>query len=352
MIASGNEAARYEAQRLAFSPLLFQACRVLRDEGLLEQLVRARKRGLTVGEAVSGGGALEPYAASMLLEAGLAAGLCTFCDAPPEPRFFATPMGVYWLDDPLTRVNAEFAHHVCYLGATRLRESLLQGLPAGLASIDSTGAATVYQALRTLPVGVQRAWFDFDHHYSDGVFESALDEVFSQPVAQLVDIGANTGRLARLCLERSDAKVLLVDLPQQLEVARDALASYGPRVAYHPSDLLQEGGLPGGADVYWMSQFLDCFGEDEIRSILQRVQQAMRPDSRVFILETFWNRQRYDAARLCVIGTSLYFACIANGRSRMYHSEVLKRLALEAGLTTVKEQEVGLAHSLLTLRRS
>ena len=86
----------------------------------------------------------------------------------------------------------------------------------------------------------------------------------------------------------------------------------------------------------------------DIRSILTRVREAMPAHGRVLILETFWDQQRYDAARFCVIGTSLYFACIANGASRMYHSGVMKRLVAEAGLQVREEvPEVGLSHTLL-----
>jgi len=34
------------------------------------------------------------------------------------------------------------------------------------------------------------------------------------------------------------------------------------------------------------------------------VRQAMRPDSKAFILETFWDQQVHEAARYCVIGAS------------------------------------------------
>jgi hypothetical protein len=343
-----NLLARYAAQRLAFAPLMFQACRALRDVGILEHLANARARGLTPTEAVART-QVSLYAAQLLLEAGMASGLCTFEDREPEPRFFITAMGVYWLRDPLTRVNAEFNHHVCYQGAFDLRAALLEGRPTGLAAIDSTGAATVYEALRTLPPEVKQAWFDFDHHYSDGVFELCLPHVLGHGAPTLVDVGGNTGRFARLCLEHGAKHVTLVDLPGQLAVAGEQLASLAGRFTLHPTNLLEEGAsLPKGADVYWLSQFLDCFSEGQIRSILTRVRQAMRPDSRVYILETFWDQQEHEAARFCVIGTSLYFASIANGNSRMYHSRVLKRLMGEAGLKLVTEvQRVGLSHTLL-----
>jgi hypothetical protein len=348
-MTSKNLAARFTAQRLAFAPMIFQACRVLRDVGVLERLAVARTRGLTATEAVAACG-ISRYAAELLLEAGLAAELCTFEDREPEPRFFITPVGVYWLRDRLTRVNAEFNHHVCFKGTFNLKEALLEGRPAGLPAIDSTGAATVYEALRSLPGEVKQAWFDFDHHYSDGVFEACIPTVFHSGARTLVDIGANTGRFASLCLEQTAAHITLVDLEGQLAVARQNLARFEGRFSTAPRNLLDvDQPLPAGADAYWLSQLLDCFSEPQILSILERVRAAMRPDSRAYILETFWDQQQHEAARFCVIGTSLYFACIANGNSRMYHSRVLKRLVRQAGLRVVHEvPQVGLSHTLLT----
>ncbi|MEB2286462.1 MAG: hypothetical protein B6D46_12475 [Polyangiaceae bacterium UTPRO1] len=350
---SANTLARFAAQRLAFAPLMFQACRALRDFGILDKVARARTRGLTAREAAERTG-IDRYAAALLLEAGFASGLCGCADiADVEPRFTITPMGVYWLRDPLTRVNAEFNHHVCYRGAFNLREALLEGRPAGLPTIDATGARTVYEALGSLPGDVKRAWLDFDHFYSDGVFEECLPRVLGPAVRHIVDIGANTGRFAELVLSRNtDVRMTLVDLPGQLAVARETLAAYADRVAFAPGDLLDAAvSLPRGGDVYWLSQFLDCFGEEEVVSILARVRAAMQPEARVFVLETFWDLQRHEAARFCVIGTSLYFACIANGNSRMYHSQVMKRLAALAGLRVVTlVPHVRISHSLMELR--
>lgn len=348
-----NEAARYAAQRLAFAPLMFQACRTLRDVGLLDALARSRRRGLTCTEAVAEVG-LSPWATSLLLEAGFAAGLCTCDDEPPEPRFRITAMGTYWLRDQLTRIHAEFNHHVCYRGAFHLGEALLEGRPAGLDSIDRTGASTVYEALASLDPEIRKAWFDFDHFHSDGVFEACLPRVLAGAPRHVVDIGGNTGRFASLLLDGSAVRMTLVDLPGQLAVASKNLARFAPRVSFAPLDLRQpDGAIPAGADVYWLSQFLDCFGEDEIRSILKRVREAMPAHGRVLILETYWNLQRHEASRFCVIGTSLYFACIANGTSRMYHSEVMKRLIREAGLVVQDEvAELGLSHTLLVCGRA
>lgn len=75
--------------------------------------------------------------------------------------------------------------------------------------------------------------------------------------------------------------------------------------------------FPKSFDAIWMNQFLDCFSENEIVSILQRAAQAMNADSTLYILELFWDRQPNEAAAFCLQQTSLYFACIANGNSQI-----------------------------------
>jgi hypothetical protein len=341
-----NELARFEAQKLAFAPLLFQGARAMRDLGVLGALYKAGPRGLTVDE-VSRETSLGRYAAGVLLEAGIATGLARVTGSPL--RFAITKAGVYFVSDRLTRVNTEFSHHVCYRAAEHLAESLREGLPAGLRELGPF--ATVYEGLHALPPDVKRAWFDFDHHYSDSVFSEALAQMVAEKVRHIVDLGGNTGRFARAFLAAAgpDAKVTIVDLPAQVAMAKESLADLGDRVAFHPTDVRGPGlTLPRG-DAYWMSQFLDCFPEGEIAHILGAVRRAIPPEGRAFVLETFWDRQRYEAARTCVIATTLYFACVANGSSRMLHSDDMERLVVGAGLRVASARhDLGLAHSLLT----
>jgi hypothetical protein len=82
-----------------------------------------------------------------------------------------------------------------------------------------------------------------------------------------------------------------------------------------------------------MSQFLDCFNEDEIVSILTRVKDIMDVDTRVYIMETLWDRQDYAPAAFCLTQTSLYFTAIANGNSKMYNTDDMVRLIGEAGMS-------------------
>lgn len=95
-----------------------------------------------------------------------------------------------------------------------------------------------------------------------------------------MDIGGNTGKWALACVTASDSvAITIVDLPGQLQMAMQNIsaAGYGHRVQYAACNVLDpESRLPEGFDAIWMSQFLDCFSEDEIVSILRKCEAALR----------------------------------------------------------------------------
>ncbi len=96
-----------------------------------------------------------------------------------------------------------------------------------------------------------------------------------------------------------------------------------------------------------MSQFLDCFSQREIVHILRQAAKAMERDANLFILETYWDRQENATAAYCLQQTSLYFTCIANGNSQMYHSDDMKTCLEEAGFEIRSEvDQIGLYHTL------
>ena len=74
--------------------------------------------------------------------------------------------------------------------------------------------------------------------------------------------------------------------------------------------------FPSGFDTVWMSQFLDCFSEEEVISILTRVAQSIGKDSKVYIMETLWDRQRYETASYCLTQISLYFTAMPTATVR------------------------------------
>jgi SAM-dependent methyltransferase len=336
------------AQWLAFAPLAFQATAVLRDRGVLRVLSESRKAGCTIDEVAAATG-LTVYATRVLLEAGL--GLHIVWRS--EDRFHLGKLGWFLLQDELTRVNFDFMRDVCYQAAAHLDTSLQEGRPAGLQALGPW--ATLYEGLSAMPEPALSSWHAFDHYYSDLAFPAACERLAVQPPARLLDVGCNTGKWAQYALERLPAlEIGLVDLPPQLERARARLESAGlmQRVQLHQRDLLAPGtALPGGYDLVWMSQFLDCFSEDQIVAILRLAREALAPGGRLWILELFWDRQRFEAAAFSLQQTSLYFSCVANGNSQMYDSAVFLKLVARAGLEiSATTDGVGGFHTLLECR--
>lgn len=333
------------AQEIAFAPVVFQVSRLMLKFGIFEMLREAPK-GLSL-EEIAEKSKLSRYAAQVLLESSLTIGTVLL----QEERFKLAKAGWFLLNDKMARVNLHFNHDVNYLGLFRLEESLLNGKPEGLKVFDEN-SPTIYEKLSTLPEQVQKSWFDFDHFYSDNSFDQALAIVFGNGTQTLLDVGGNTGRWAMKCVGYSpEAKVTIMDLPQQLEMMREQTAGKegADRIDGFPANLLDEATrFPSPFDAIWMSQFLDCFSETEVRSILTRAAQSMLAGTRLYIMETFWDRQRFETASYCLAQTSLYFTAMANGNSKMYYSEDMIRLVGEAGLEVEQIHDgLGLGHSIL-----
>jgi ubiquinone/menaquinone biosynthesis C-methylase UbiE len=339
-----------EAQRIAFAPIVFQACRVLRESGILERVERAGSSGMTLAETAASI-RLPRYGIKVLLEAGLGIGLLYLS----ENRYVLTRLGHFMLHDSMTRTNMDVVHEICYRGMFNLDEAIREGRPAGLKTLG--GWKTFYEGLSSLPPQARESWLAFDHYYSDMAFPAALPLVFANHPRRLLDMGGNTGKWAVRCAEFDpDVRITIADLPPQLELARKTIRGKGleNRVTFLDIDVLDESvSFPGKFDAIWMSQFLDCFSEEEIVSILRRAAASLAGGGTLFILELFWDRQPNETAAFCLQQTSLYFACIANGNSQMYHSADMMHCLERSGLALLEERDqVGLYHTLLQCRKA
>ncbi len=344
-----------EAQRLAefiaFGPVIFQTARIMLDRGIMGML-RDSNNGLTITEIAEKAN-LSIYAVKCLLEASLCIGIVLV--DPETDRFRISKTGWFLLNDPAVRVNINFNHDVNYLGWFNLEESLKEGKPAGLKTLGNW--STVYEGLSSLPKHIQDSWFGFDHFYSDNSFDQALEIVFANKPETLLDVGGNTGRWALRCVSHDkDVKVTILDLPQQIGMMKDNIKGHEgeERIDGLGVDLLDETTeMPSDRkfEAVWMSQFLDCFSEDQIVSILRRAAKVMDKDSRLYIMETLWDRQRFETAAMCLTLTSLYFTAIANGNSKMYHSEDMERLVRKAGfeIETIHDH-LGQGHSIMVCK--
>jgi len=341
--------AKETAQWIAFGPVIFQAARVLRNSGILSEIEASGQAGLTIAE-ISEKVKLPLYGVRVLLESGLGMGLVLLNDR----KYTLGKTGHFILHDPLTRVNMDFIHDVNYKGLFALDKSIETGKPEGLKEFGEW--TTIYEGLSQLPEQVQKSWFSFDHFFSDNAFPLVLSKVYQNGIKKLLDVGGNTGKWAIASANFSpDIEITIMDLPGQLNVARKKVADLGlsGRISFSPVNILDEKtSFPKGYDAVWMSQFLDCFSESEIVSILKRCYDALNDDGCVYILEPFWDRQRFEIAAFCLQQTSLYFTALANGNSQMYSAETFFACIEKAGFDIAEQTDnIGLSQTLLKCRK-
>jgi hypothetical protein len=340
------EAQRF-AQEIAFGPVVFQLSRLMVKFGIFKWLLK-EKDGLDLEQIVEKT-ELSRYAVQVLLEASLTIGTVLFKDG----RFFISKAGYFLQTDKMVEVNMNFNHDVNYLGLFNLEEALLNGKPEGLKVFGHW--PTIYEGLSSLPEQVQKSWFAFDHFYSDNAFPDALGIVFRNHPRNLLDVGGNTGRWASECVNYSpDVHVTILDLPQQLEMMRKTVQGLPGKDRIHGQaiNLLDKNApFPTGFDAIWMSQFLDCFSEEEVISILTRAAASMNENSCLYIMETFWDRQRFETASYCLAQISPYFTVMANGNSKMFYSGDMERCVQVAGLEIdAFHDNLGLGHSIIQCR--
>ena len=346
-----------EAQRLAefiaWGPAVFQASRILLKWGILD-LLSQNPEGLT-RQDICQHTRRSDYAVKCLLEAALCIG--TLLIDTDSQRYTLSKTGWFLLNDAATRVNIDFCHDVCYEGFYRLEESLANGRPEGLQHFGPW--STIYEGLSSLPAPVQDSWFGFDHYYSDQAFPEALSIVFDHhPVRTLYDVGGNTGKWALQCVSYNpDVEVTVLDLPQQIQMMQQHVKDHpgASRISGYGINLLSpDARFPihqDGVDAIWMSQFLDCFSIPQIIHILQQARSAMAPHTRLYIMETLWDRQRYDTAAFCLTMTSLYFTAMANGNSKMYNTEDMQYCIQAAGLEIESiHDHIGMGHSVIIVK--
>ena len=295
-----------EAQRLAefiaWGPVVFQASRIMLKWGVFD-LLRDSDGGLTRQEICERTG-YSDYAIKCLLEASLCIG--TVLVDVNTNKYSLSKTGWFLINDPAIRVNIDFNHDVNYEG-----------------------------------------------------FPEALKIVFDKyQVKSLYDVGGNTGKWALHCVSYNpEVEVVILDLPQQIEMMQDNVSDKtgAERIKGYGINLLDSNAVfpqrEGGLDAIWMSQFLDCFSMDEIICILKRAKDAMTERTRLFIMETLWDRQRFEPAAFCLTMTSLYFSAIANGNSKMYNTEDMEYCINSAGLEIEQiHDHLGQGHSIIVCK--
>ena len=339
--------ANLDAQKIAFAPIMFQAAKSLRNLGILEYLFRNNKASI---ETIASELNLSVYGVKVLLEAGLSLEMVYLKDN----EFILTKTGYFILRDKMTNINMDFTQDVNYMAINHLEESIVNGKPEGLKELGDWD--TIYVGLSELPGKSKKSWFDFDHYYSDYTFPDVMPILFKDNPKSLLDVGGNTGKFSLQCANYdSNVKITILDLPGQVAVARKNIteAGFGDRISTIDSNLLDNNiPFPKGFDIIWMSQFIDCFSLEEISGLFKRAYDAMTDDASFYILETFWDLQKFQASTYSLHATSLYFTAVANGNSQMYHSQDILTVIEKAGFVVDEIHEIiGMSHTLIKCKK-
>jgi len=342
-----------EAQRLAheisFGPIVFQVSRLMRKFGILQMLIDSEK-GLTLDEIVEKT-KLSKYACQCLLESSLTIGTVLFQDG----KFICSKAGWFLLNDQLVDTNMNFNHNVNYLGWFHLEEALLDGKPEGLIKVFGNWNS-IFEGFLQLPQNVQDSWLNFNHFYSGDTFDQALQVVFADKPKNLLDIGGNIGNWALQCVNYDpDVLVTIIDLPQQIEEMNRHIAGKkgSNRILGYGCDLLDEKTvIPTGFEVIWMSQLLDNFSEKESVEVLSKIAKSMSYDTKLYVMEIFWDRQPFDTGAYILTQISSYFTALATGKGKNYSSEDMIRFIETAGLAVEDIKDgIGRGHSIIQCKK-
>jgi O-methyltransferase domain len=149
----------------------------------------------------------------------------------------------------------------------------------------------------------------------------------------VVDVGGGNGTFLGGILARFPAmRGTLFDLPHVVAGAHERLADYGvaDRCDVVGGSFFEK--IPEGADAYLLKRILYGWDDERATALLQAIRAAMRPDSRLLILEPvvqpgneFDVGKLYDLLLLCMVG--------GGARSRERIEELLAKAQLRLART-------------------
>lgn len=342
--------AQKKAMWIAYAPMIFQSARSMINLGILDAIKASNDKGMTLEEVTEKVG-LTKYGVRVLLHSGLGAEIVYLED----DRYFLTTTGHFLLSKQIAaNININFVHDVCYQGMFHLQNSIVNGKPEGLKELGEWN--TIYDGLSELSDHIKKSWLDLDHYFSDISYPKAFNVLNNNSFESILDLGGNTGKFSRFLLDNTQNVLITIgDLPGQIKMAKSEFKrlEYAiDRISFQEINILDDQQeLKGEFDIVWMSQFLDCFHDDDIYKILIKCKKVIKHNGFIYIQDAFWDRQRFETSAFSLQQFSLYFTAIANGRSQMYDYKTFEGIINKAGLEVIEiTDHLGISNSLLKLR--
>ena len=164
-------------------------------------------------------------------------------------------------------------------------DHVLYSIETGKTGMEKAHGTTVFEYLARQPQEASHfneAMIGF-HGAEAAAVAAAYDFSGCETV---VDVGGGTGHLLTAVLERHPrARGVLADLPHVLREAPALVESHGLacRITLEAIDFFTS--VPGRGDVYLLSHVIHDWNEERCLAILRNCRQAMRPGSRLLIVE-------------------------------------------------------------------
>ncbi|WP_413513788.1 class I SAM-dependent methyltransferase [Myroides odoratus] len=342
--------AQKRASFICYSPMIFQAVKTMLNLGIIDLLKKAGNNGMTI-ENIADEITISKYGVRVLLHSALGAEVVY----KKDNNYFLTKVGVFLVSKQLaSQIHINFVNDVCYNGMFYLEDSIRNNKPEGLKVLGDWD--TIYDGLQFLPPHIKKSWMDLDHYFSDISYEKAFTILNMDKFKTILDLGGNTGKFCRFLIKKlPNIEFTIADLPGQIEMAKIEMKNLKidvSKVKFQELNVLDiNTEISGKYDIIWMSQFLDCFHEDDIITILEKCKIALNDDGIIFIQDAFWDRHRFEAGAFSLQQFSLYFTSMANGRSQMYDFDTFKK-ALESVNLEILEitDHIGRSNSLIKLK--
>ncbi|KAH9949707.1 S-adenosyl-L-methionine-dependent methyltransferase [Amylocystis lapponica] len=234
-------------------------------------------------------------------------------------------------------------------------------------SYDPTKAPYMY-AVRN--EGIQGTYFDWMIAHNFGRAMIGVDQVMNfhtvlehfpwMEAMTVCDVGSGVGAFSLPLVQMyPHVKVTLHDLPETLSQAKDIWSINNPeaiqdgRVDFAPLNFFEQ--VPAtGQDVYYLRNIMHNWPDEQAKIILQKIQQAMQPHSRVLIREdlidggAYQHLNRTEGNPDNVLGVEIapepLLPNFGAGNARMYNQDLGMMVSLNAKERTLDES-MKLAHA-------
>jgi demethylspheroidene O-methyltransferase len=195
----------------------------------------------------------------------------------------------------------------------------------------------VFGAREGIDPATARAYSDLMTQSQALVAEDTLRLVSLKGVARLLDVGGGTGAFLRAAAaKRPDLGLMLMDLPEVVEAAREQMAEagLGDRATLHPGSF-RDAPLPEGADAISLIRVLYDHEDATVRALLAKCFAALPPGGRLIVSEPMSGGAKPDRA------TDVYFAfyCMAMRTGRTRSAAEIAALLREAGFETPEREK-------------